>query len=410
MADVIDIAIEAGGFKTFVAAVQAAGLDETLKGKGPFTIFVPDDAAFAMLPAGTVDELLKNVPKLKAILMYHVLPGKFTVDEIAQMKTAKTIQGQEVKIDAAHWWSLHFNPIINDEAHMISTDIITDNGIIHVLNRVLMPNMELTCPVCGMGFMNMEEMNTHTKTAHVIEKTPESPPSSGEMPMAEKAAEPIQTAEVMPVVEKAPEPMLPAQVQEPMLPTPEPEPMLPTEVTPVVEKVPEPMPPTEPMPIVEKMPEPTTTAEVVPEPVSATAKAVAGVFEIIRDADRKFRFHLKATNGLIIAVSQSYGTREAAVKGIASIMKNAPMAKVVDRTSAGGAMPEIKHAGIVQDPVFEIMCDVGGKVRFHLKAANGLIIAASQSYGTRESAEKGIASIKKNAPMAKVVDHTMAAT
>jgi uncharacterized surface protein with fasciclin (FAS1) repeats len=305
MADVIDIAIEAGGFKTFVAAVQAAGLDETLKGKGPFTIFVPDDAAFALLPAGTVDELLKNVPKLKAILMYHVLPGKFTVDEIAQMKTAKTIQGQEVMIDAAHWWSLHFNPIINGEAHMISTDIVTDNGIIHVLNRVLMPNMELTCPVCGMGFMNMEELNTHTKTAHVVEKTPEPPPSSGEIPVAEKAAEPMQTAEAMPVVEKAPEPMLPTQASEPMLPT---------EVTPIVEKAPEPMPPIEPMPVVEKMPEPTMTAEVMPEPVSATAKAATGVFEIMRDADRKFRFHLKATNGLIIAVSQSYGTREAAVK------------------------------------------------------------------------------------------------
>jgi hypothetical protein len=292
---------------------------------------------------------------------------------------------------------------------MISTDIVTDNGIIHVLNRVLMPNMELTCQVCGMGFMNMEELNTHTKTAHIVEKTPEPTTTSGEMPVAEKAAEPMQTAGVMPVVEKAPEPMPPTQASEPMPPTQASEPMPPTEVTPIVEKAPEPMPPTEPMPVVEKMPEPTTTAEVMPEPVSATAKAATGVFEIMRDADRKFRFHLKATNGLIIAVSQSYGTREAAVKGIASIMKNAPMAKVVDFTSAGGTRPEITHAGIVQDPVFEIMCDVGGKVRFHLKAANGLIIAASQSYGTRESAEKGIASIKKNAPMAKVVDHTMAA-
>jgi len=388
VADVMDIAIEAGGFKTFVAAVQAAGLDETLKGEGPFTIFVPDDAAFALLPPGTVDELMKNVPKLKAILMYHVLPGKFTVDEIAQMKTAKTIQGQEVSIEAVHWWSLHFNPIINDEAHMITTDIVTDNGIIHVLNRVLMPKMELTCPVCGMGFMNMEELNTHTQTAHVVEKTPESPPPSGEMP----AAEPMQTAEGMPVIEIAPEPMLP------------------TEVMPVAEKAPEPMAPAEVMPVVEKMPEPTATAEAMPEPVSATAKAATGVFEIMRDIDRKFRFHLKAANGLIIAVSQSYGTREAAVKGIASIMKNAPMAKIADFTSTAGAKPEITHAGIVQDPVFEIICDVGGKVRFHLKAANGLIIAASQSYGTRESAEKGIASIMKNAPTAKVVDHTMAAT
>ncbi|PVX24880.1 MAG: fasciclin, partial [Candidatus Bathyarchaeum sp.] len=105
MADIFDIAVEAGGFKTFVAAVQATGLVETLKQKGPFTIFAPNDEAFEKL--GTVDELMKNIPKLKAILMYHVVIGKFTVDEIGQMESLLTFQGQEVKIDAVHWWSTH---------------------------------------------------------------------------------------------------------------------------------------------------------------------------------------------------------------------------------------------------------------------------------------------------------------
>ena len=82
MEDIVDIAVAAGGFKTFIAAIKAAGLVETLKGPGPFTIFAPDDQAFSLLPAGSVDELLKNAPKLKAILMYHVVLGKFTVDEI----------------------------------------------------------------------------------------------------------------------------------------------------------------------------------------------------------------------------------------------------------------------------------------------------------------------------------------
>ncbi len=172
MADIFDIAVEAGGFTKFVAAVQAAGLVETLKRKGPFTIFAPNDDAFAKLTAGTLDGLLKNVPKLKAILMYHIVMGKFTVDEIGQMKTMKTFQGQDVKIDAAHWWTSHYNPLIND-AHMINTDIVTDNGIIHVLNGVLMPNMELTCPICGLGFMTMEEMNAHTKKGHATDKIPE---------------------------------------------------------------------------------------------------------------------------------------------------------------------------------------------------------------------------------------------
>ena len=337
MADIVDIAVEAGGFKTLVAAVQAAGLVETLKGKGPFTIFAPDDGAFALLPAGTVDGLLKNVPKLKAILMYHVVPGKFTVDEIGQMKTAKTVQGQEVKIDGHHWWSLHMNPIINDDAHITSTDIVTDNGIIHVLDRVLMPNMELTCPVCGMGFMTMEAMSAHTKMGHVAEKVPEP----------------------MPVVEAAPEPLPPTEVI------------------------------TEQMPVVAK---------------------VTGVFEVLYDAVGRFRFHLKAANGQIIAVSQSYGTKESALKGIASIKKNAPIAKTADFTT-GGTMPESTHrAGIVQDTVFEIQFNAPDRFRFHLKAANGEIIAVSQSYLSKQSAENGIASVKKNAPMAKIIDQTTAVT
>jgi uncharacterized surface protein with fasciclin (FAS1) repeats/uncharacterized protein YegP (UPF0339 family) len=337
MADVVDIAVEAGGFKTLVAAVQAAGLVKTLKGKGPFTIFAPDDDAFALLPAGTVDGLLKNVPKLKAILMYHVVPGKFTVDEIGQMKTAKTVQGQEVKIDGHHWWSLHMNPIINDDAHITSTDIVTDNGIIHVLDRVLMPNMELTCPVCGMGFMIMEAMSAHTKKGHVAET--------------------------------APEPM------------------------PVVEAAPEPLPPT----------------EVIREKIPVVAK-VTGVFEVLCDAVGRFRFHLKADNGQIIAVSQSYGTKESALKGIDSIKKNAPIAKIADFTT-GGNMPESSYGtGIVQGTVFEIQFNAPDRFRFHLKADNGQIIAVSQSYLSKQSAEKGIASVKKNAPMAKIIDQTTAVT
>lgn len=328
MEDVVNIVVEAGGFKTFVATVQAVGLVEIMKGKGPFTIFMPDDRAFALLPPGTVDGLMKNVPKLKAILMYHIIPGKFTIDEIAQMKTAKTIQGQEVKIHGIGWWHLHMNPIINDDAHIISTDIVTENAIVHVVDRVLMPNMKLTCPVCGMGFMTMEDLSAHTKMGHVAEKVPE----------------------------------------------PTPEPLPPTEVI------------TEQMPVIAKL---------------------TGVFEVFCDAACRFRFHLKADNGQIIAVSQSYGTKEAALKGIASIKKNAPIAKITNL--AAGAMPELTH-GIVQDPAFEIICDSADKFRFHLKAANGLIIAASESYLSKQSAENGIASVKKNASIAKIIDQTIVMT
>jgi uncharacterized protein YegP (UPF0339 family) len=325
MADIFDIAVEAGGFTKFVAAVQAAGLVETLKRKGPFTIFAPNDDAFAKLPTGTVDGLLKNIPKLKAILMYHIVIGKFTIDEIGQMETMKTFQGQEIKIDAPHWWTMHWNPLVNKE-HIVNTDVVTDNGIIHVLSGVLMPNIELTCPICGMGFMTMDEMNVHTNKGHVADKIPE--------------------------------------------------PMLPVE---------EPLPPT----------------EVITQPIPT---ATTGVFDIICDSAGRFRFHLKAANGQIIAVSQSYGTKESALKGIASIKKNAPIAKTTDFTT-GGTIPES-----TQNPVFEIQCNSPDRYRFRLKAANGQIIAVSQSYLSKQSAENGIASVMTNAPMAKIVDQTIAVT
>ena len=131
MGNIVDIAVEAGSFKTLVSAVQAAGLVDTLRSTGPFTVFAPDDEAFSKLPEGTYDSLIKDVPKLKAVLMYPVVAGKLTVDEIGQMNTAKTIQGQEVRIDA-HKWHLHMNPKIND-ANITSKDIAADNGMIHVL-------------------------------------------------------------------------------------------------------------------------------------------------------------------------------------------------------------------------------------------------------------------------------------
>ena len=152
--------------------------------------------------------------------------------------------------------------------------------------------------------------------------------------------------------------------------------------------------------------------EVIPAvKMSAMPKDTEGVFEITSDSAGKFRFHLKAANGQIIAVSQSYGAKESALTGIASIKKNAPIANIVDLTTAEKPMPESTHAaGIIQDPVFEIQTNAPDKWRFHLKAANGEIIAVSQSYGTKESAQTGIASVKTNAPMAKVIDRTTTST
>jgi uncharacterized surface protein with fasciclin (FAS1) repeats len=134
-ADIVDTAVSAGDFKTLVAAVQAAGLVDTLKGAGPFTVFAPTDAAFAKLPAGTVQTLLKpeNKAKLVAILTYHVVPGKVMASDVAGKTTmAKTVEGESLTIDAK-------NGVMVDKAKVVKADIETSNGVIHVIDTVLMP-------------------------------------------------------------------------------------------------------------------------------------------------------------------------------------------------------------------------------------------------------------------------------
>ncbi len=141
MADIVDTAIAAGSFNTLVTAIKAADLVETLKSAGPFTVFAPTDDAFAKLPKGTVEGLLADIPKLKSVLTYHVVAGRVTAADVANLKRAKTVQGQDVKIDAVKW-HLHRNVKVND-AEIVKADILADNGVIHVINRVLMPPIEM---------------------------------------------------------------------------------------------------------------------------------------------------------------------------------------------------------------------------------------------------------------------------
>ncbi|MBD2512086.1 MULTISPECIES: fasciclin domain-containing protein [unclassified Nostoc] len=132
MANIIDTATNNGSFKTLVAAIQAAGLVDTLKGDGPFTVFAPTDEAFNKLPAGTVDALLKDIPKLKKILTYHVVSGKVLAADVAKLKTAKTVEGSDVKIDAS-------NGVKINDAKVATADVAADNGVIHVIDTVLIP-------------------------------------------------------------------------------------------------------------------------------------------------------------------------------------------------------------------------------------------------------------------------------
>jgi uncharacterized surface protein with fasciclin (FAS1) repeats len=134
-ANIVETAVAAGQFQTLVAAVKAAGLAETLAGDGPFTVFAPTDAAFAKLPEGTVEELLKpeNKDKLVAILTYHVVPGKVMSGDIAGKELeAETVQGQKLMIDAT-------DGVKVDEANVVQADVMADNGVIHVIDTVVLP-------------------------------------------------------------------------------------------------------------------------------------------------------------------------------------------------------------------------------------------------------------------------------
>lgn len=135
-ADIVDTAMEAGQFETLVAAVKAAGLVDTLKGEGPFTVFAPSDEAFAKLPDGTVESLLEpeNKDDLVAVLTYHVVPGKVMSGDIAGKKMmVETVQGGELDVDAT-------DGVMVDGANVVTADIEADNGVIHVIDTVVMPN------------------------------------------------------------------------------------------------------------------------------------------------------------------------------------------------------------------------------------------------------------------------------
>ena len=133
--DIVDTAVGAGKFNTLAAALKAAGLVETLKGEGPFTVFAPTDEAFAKLPAGTVEDLLKpeNKEKLTAVLTYHVVAGKAMAKDVAGMDSAKTVNGKELKLEAKD------GKVKVGDATVTKADIAATNGVIHVIDTVLLP-------------------------------------------------------------------------------------------------------------------------------------------------------------------------------------------------------------------------------------------------------------------------------
>jgi uncharacterized surface protein with fasciclin (FAS1) repeats len=130
--DIVDTAVEAGSFSTLVAAVQAAGLVDTLKSEGPFTVFAPTDEAFAKLPAGTLDSLLQDKQALAKVLTYHVVPGRVMAADVAGLSSAETVQGQSIRFDTS-------SGVKVDDAKVVKADIVASNGVIHVIDSVILP-------------------------------------------------------------------------------------------------------------------------------------------------------------------------------------------------------------------------------------------------------------------------------
>jgi uncharacterized surface protein with fasciclin (FAS1) repeats len=131
MADIVDIAVSAGSFETLVAAVKAANLVETLKSPGPFTVFAPNDDAFAKLPPGTVQTLVQNPPQLARILTYHVVPGKLTKADLEKVDTLTSVEGSPIPIDTSEGFEVK-------NATVLAADIEADNGVIHVIDNVIL--------------------------------------------------------------------------------------------------------------------------------------------------------------------------------------------------------------------------------------------------------------------------------
>lgn len=131
--DIVDTAVGAGSFNTLVTAVKEAGLVETLKGNGPFTVFAPTDEAFAKIPKATLEDLLKDKEALKKVLLYHVVAGKVMAADVVKIKAAKTVQGSSAKV------TVKDGKVMIDNANVIKTDIGCTNGVIHVIDTVIMP-------------------------------------------------------------------------------------------------------------------------------------------------------------------------------------------------------------------------------------------------------------------------------
>jgi uncharacterized surface protein with fasciclin (FAS1) repeats/uncharacterized protein YegP (UPF0339 family) len=360
MADLAELIVgDVYNLNTFSRAVREAGLVDMLKGAGSFTVFAPVDDAFAKLPQSALDELFANKARLKAVVNYHIISESLSIEDIRHLKSDSiaTLQGQVVNVDP-HRWHLHLNPKINGVNITDRKDVAADNGVLHEIDAVMMPKLDLTCSVCGQGFLNQNDLDAHTGTVHKEPILAPKPTVVVEQPVVHKVA-PVVAAVVAPVV-----------------------------AAPLIKKT-------------------ETVSKKVTEPIRTTPTTKLKdtmVYEVLYDDDnQKYVYHLKDASGEIIGESEDFKTLEALDREMSLVKTNAPIAKII--CAEPTSTPVKEETGPIRGPVFEQFKDDDGKWRFNLKDTpeGRIILTSRKEYDSIYACNGDIEKLRKVAPKAKIV-------
>ncbi|MDR0471877.1 MAG: fasciclin domain-containing protein [Nitrososphaerota archaeon] len=370
MADLADLIMgDVYNLNTFSRALREAGLVDFLKGAGPFTVFAPTDEAFTKLSKSTLDELFANKNRLKAIVNYHIISESLTVEDLRHLKndTLTTQQGQLAKVDP-HRWHLHLTPKINGIHITDRKDVTADNGILHEINAVMMPNFDLTCPACGQGFLNQNDLETHTNTAHKQQPPTPSAPQHTTTTTTTTIEHKIAPAATAAVTATAP-----------------------AVVAPLIKKT-----QTKTIPKTTT----TTTTTSVAERFNDTL-----IYEVLYDEDNQtYLYHLKDANGEIIAESLDSKPLETLNNDIKQVKTYAPIAKTISAEPTTTTHLK-EETDPIHGPVFEQYKDDENNWRFNLKDTpeGPTILTSRKSYDTLYASNNAIDKIRKIAPNAKTI-------
>jgi uncharacterized surface protein with fasciclin (FAS1) repeats/uncharacterized protein YegP (UPF0339 family) len=362
MADLADLIMgDVYNLNTFSRAVKEAGLVETLKGTGPFTVFAPIDEAFTKLPKNTLDELFANKAQLKAVVNYHIISESLSIEDIRHLKNDNltTQQGQLAKVDT-HRWHLHLNPKINGITITDRKDVTADNGVLHEITSVMMPNFDLTCKTCGKGFLNQNDLTTHTNTAH---KEPISTPTTKQTPIhqVEQKVAPVAAAVAAPVV-----------------------------TAPIVKKI-------------QTSPQKTPTSTMTQTPSTTNLPDTMVYTVLYNDENQKYVYHLKDSSGEIIGETRDFKTLDTLNNDINLVKTDAPIAKIICAEPTSTPLKEETEP--IRGPVFEQFKDDDGQWRFNLKDTpeGRIILTSRKGYDSISESNNGIDKIRSIAPNAKII-------